>query len=139
MPVGRKRLIFFLPALALIGFVDAAYLTIRHYLGAAPPCLLFNGCETVTTSAYASWGPVPVALVGAIFYLALFVLTLLYLDLKRPRILQSVFILSVLGFSATIYFLAVQAFILKTFCSYCLVSAAVSILIFFLTRAIIRE
>ena len=37
---------------ALIGFIDASFLTIEHYRGVVPPCSIISGCEKVTTSEY---------------------------------------------------------------------------------------
>lgn len=119
--------------LSVLGFADAAFLTARHFLGGAIPCVLFTGCETVTTSAYATWGPVPVALVGAFFYLSVLILSVLFFDLKRPIFLRLILWLSGVAFLASLYFVYLQAFVLKTFCSYCLLSAICSTLIFLLS------
>ena len=54
--------------LALVGFADAAYLTATHYAGASVFCGASGGCETVLSSEFATLGPVPVALIGAVYY-----------------------------------------------------------------------
>ena len=59
--------------LAFAGFVDATYLTISHFRGTALACTISNGCETVTTSAYATLFGLPVALLGLLFYLTTFI------------------------------------------------------------------
>src|SRR5665811_1198486 len=62
-----------IPALVLsfLGFIDASYLTIVHYRDALPNCSILKGCDIVTTSALSTIGGIPIALFGALFYLAL--------------------------------------------------------------------
>lgn len=47
--------------LGFLGFLDATYLTVKHYLGTPINCSIFEGCEKVTTSQYATVGGVPVS------------------------------------------------------------------------------
>ncbi|KKS76563.1 MAG: Vitamin K epoxide reductase [Parcubacteria group bacterium GW2011_GWA1_43_21] len=116
--------------LAFAGFVDATYLTISHFRGTALACTISNGCETVTTSAYATLFGLPVALLGLLFYLTTFILIIAYLDLRKEVFAKIIFWLSLVAVCFSIWFVAVQAFILDSFCQYCLVSALISALIF---------
>jgi len=52
---------------ALLGFVDATYLTVEHYRGVVPPCTT-AGCEIVLTSEYSVLFGVPTALFGSVYY-----------------------------------------------------------------------
>lgn len=129
----RRKLFWLIGALSLIGFADAVYLTAKHYLGGSLNCFLVSGCDTVTTSAYATWGPLPVALLGTLFYVAIFLLVLLYLDrgwALAPRLL---FWLALVGFLDSLHFIFVQAFVLRAWCIYCLLSAVIATLIFLCT------
>ena len=97
---------------ALIGFADAVFLTTQHYLGKIPPCTIVSGCETVLTSPYAVIAGVPLALLGALFYLAILI---------RPSRL-----LVALGFIASLGLLYLQIFVIKALCMYCLLSLVTS-------------
>lgn len=136
-PPRLNRAVWLLLILALIGFADAVYLTIKHYLGDAPLCSIFNGCDTVTTSRFATVGPISVALLGALYYLAVFILLLIYIDRRREKILKWVSSLTELGFFASLWFVYLQAFVLKAFCLYCLISAITSTLLFVISAILV--
>ena len=111
---------------ALVGFADSAYLTAEHVRGVIPPCTVLKGCEAVLSSSFSSVGFVPVSLVGILFYGAVIVLLVMYLDSWDRRLLHGVSWLSAAGFLGTLYFVAVQVFILHSFCQYCILSALTS-------------
>ena len=112
--------------LSLIGFTDASYLTVKHYRGEVPPCFLSSGCETVTTSKYSTVFTIPVALIGAIYYLAVFLLSVLYLDTKRTIFIKIIPPLTGGGFIASVIFIYLQLFVLHAICLYCVISAFTS-------------
>ena len=58
-------------AVAVAGLGIATYLTIVHYAGGTPVCAVAHGCATVQKSSYAQLAGVPVALLGALGYLAI--------------------------------------------------------------------
>jgi len=62
---------------ALVGLIDAIYLTINHYKGEQVPCSITGGCEMVLSSAYAQIGGVPLAVFGAFAYFIAFSLAIL--------------------------------------------------------------
>jgi uncharacterized membrane protein len=120
--------------LALAGFADAAYLSMQHFSGAHLSCPLTGGCDRVLTSAYATLGPIPVALLGAVYYLAIFLLAVIYLDTRREGALKAIAQLSYLGLLAAIGFVGLQIMVIEALCFYCLISAALSVGIFALAR-----
>jgi uncharacterized membrane protein len=115
--------------IALIGFADASYLTLERVQGEIPPCTV-AGCDVVLTSAYSAIAGIPVSLLGVIFYLAMLVGLFVYVESRNLRVLKWTLLFSVLGLLCTLWFLFVQAFLLKAFCQYCLLSAFTSILLF---------
>ena len=126
--------------LTLIGLFDASYLTWKHYVGAGPACLIFEGCDTVLTSEYAIMFGLPVSLWGMIYYAAVFFLALFsFLEKSRQALGLAAIIVSA-GFLSSIYFLYLQFFVLKAICFYCLISAGITfILLFAFWRVIIKE
>lgn len=115
---------------SVLGFLDATYLTVEHYRGVIPACTVVNGCEKVLTSAYSTVFGIPVALGGAFFYLVIIFLLLFYFDTKKSSILLLAARLTPLGFAASVYFFSLQAFIIHSWCLYCLGSAITSTLLF---------
>lgn len=119
-------------AVSFLGFLDATYLSAQHYLGAVPPCVITAGCETVLTSDYSAIFGVPVALVGAAYYILIFFLAILSFDVKRGKIIRFLAFLTPIGFLASLYFVYLQLFIIKEICFYCVISAATSTILFLL-------
>lgn len=115
---------------SLVGFIDAAYLTAEHYAGSTPSCFLVEGCDVVTTSAYAVVFGVPVALLGALYYLSIFVLSVAYLDSHRDWMLKLSSGATATGFLVSVYLVSVQVFILQQICIYCMASAFTSTTLF---------
>ncbi|MBI2099978.1 MAG: vitamin K epoxide reductase family protein [Candidatus Vogelbacteria bacterium] len=129
--------VWFLLSLALVGFADASYLTIQHYIGGPLPCSLLKGCQSVTTSSFATIGPVPIALLGAVYYLIIFVLLLAYFDGRGEKFLVWVSRLSEIGFFASVWLVYLQIFVIKALCLYCLTSAASSTLLFLISTIMV--
>ena len=127
-----KRWLNAIRVVSLLGFIDATYLTLEHFLGKIPTCFVVNGCERVLTSVYSQIFGVPLALFGSIFYLSILVLSFVYAEFKKEKFWIWLMLVSFVGFGASTAFIYIQLFILRAFCFYCLVSAASSTTIFIL-------
>lgn len=134
----ERCFLFGLFILSFLGMLDAAYLTLKHFTPTPVVCTIFHGCEIVLRSSYAVLGSlpagrqgIPVALLGLLYYLFLFVLGLIaIIPEKRTKVLYWVRGISVIGFLASMWFLYVQTFILRAFCFWCLISASISMALF---------
>lgn len=135
----RKYRFIILFVLALIGFSDSTYLTVEHIRGTIPPCSIVSGCETVLTSAYASIGSIPVAVLGMLFYGTILVLLVGYFDSRSPLFSGAVALLSIVGAIATIAFIYVQVAIIGALCLYCMISAGTSLGIFGASLPLLRS
>lgn len=111
---------------ALVGIVDATYLTIEHLAGRSVRCMIVSGCDEVLSSSYATIaGNIPVAALGALAYFTVFSLaTLATFGYDGARRLLAPVV--ALMFLATLWFVYLQAFVIKAFCAYCLLSAAIT-------------
>lgn len=121
------------PAIAVIAFIglaDALYLTAHHYFGIPLACGPLSGCGTVTASAYSVVLGIPVALGGAFYYLTLFFGTLFAWEYQSVTYFRAVCLFSLCGVLASAWFIFVMAFLLHAWCTYCLVSATTSTLLF---------
>jgi uncharacterized membrane protein len=132
----NKWLIFLFAIVSFLGFLDATYLTAEHYLGAIPPCVITTGCKTVLTSKYSVIFGIPTALFGAMYYLLLFLLAVLSIDIK-PEIIRFAAYLTPIGLLVSSWFVYLQLFVIKEICSYCIVSATTSTILFILGLFII--
>ncbi len=122
---GKAAIVLYSSAalLALLGLADAAYLTASHFAGETVTCFGAANCSEVLSSSYAKIGPLPLAAFGVFAYFVAFsAATLAAFGMARARM---VLMIAVAGmFLASLWLLYVQAFLLHSFCSYCLLSAA---------------
>jgi uncharacterized membrane protein len=130
IPAGKNPIWPYLIAalLSLVGLGDAIYLTIQDLTGQNLRCTIITGCAEVLASKYSHIGSIPLATVGAVAYFVVFSLAILIVfgySFARP-LLQ---ILIVLMFLMTLWLLYLQAFVIRHFCQYCLLSAAVTTVI----------
>lgn len=136
---NRKSLILILIALfSFFGFLDAAYLTITHYQNVLPPCSLKLGCEKVLTSRFSTIDNIPISLLGSIYYLTVGIITIQILQNKKRFLIQSLFLVTISGFVISLILFLIQAFILHSFCQYCLLSELISVLLLTLSIFLLR-
>jgi uncharacterized membrane protein len=125
-------------ALSLIGAADALYLTIHHLTGQSVRCSVTGGCSQVLGSSYAKLAGIPTAAFGVAAYFATFSLaTLAVFGYGWARKL----LLAVTApmFVVTLWLLYLQAFVLRAFCQYCLLSAVLTIALTAISWRLYRE
>ncbi len=111
--------------LALAGAGVAAYLTWSKLRGERLLCIGFQGCDLVNNSPYAELLGVPVAAWGLGAYLALFLLGLPLWESGGAARLWAValsFALALGGWLFSMYLTAIEAFVLRAWCSWCVTS-----------------
>ena len=121
-------IVFFI--FGFLGFCDAAYLTIKHYQGAIPPCSFVDGCESVLTSDYSAIAGVPISLLGMGYYFSVCILAFAYLDTKKQQFLRTAAVLSFVGFAISLFLVYLQVFVIRYICLYCMWSATTSAVLF---------
>ena len=120
--------------LALIGLADSIYLTIEHLAGRSVPCTITGGCEQVLNSPYATVAGLPLSGLGALAYFTAFSLaTLAAFGYRKAADL--LIILVVLMLAVSVYLFILQAFVIKAFCQFCLLSAAITLMLALLVTA----
>jgi uncharacterized membrane protein len=124
--------------LGLVGLADATYLTAKKLTNGPIPCLVGGGCDTVTNSQYATFGPIPISAFGVAYYLAIVVLSLVVLDNRQAAWLRRLSLLTWIGFLFSLYLVAIMAIVLKAYCFYCLVSAGASMGLFLVGMLALR-
>lgn len=117
-------------SVAGLGVGVAAYLTYVHYAGLQPFCAGDGGgCERVQSSAYATLGAIPVAVLGLAGYLAITVA--LIAPGEPARLAAATLAITGLGFSAYLTYL--ELFVIRAICQWCVASAVLSALLAALT------
>lgn len=134
LPKPLNRSVWLVVVFGSLGFLDATYLALKYYAGTPITCGVFEGCETVTTSQYATIGPMPVALLGVFYYLIILLVAIAYLDIKRVLLLDFLARFTIVGFVASFWFLYLQLFVIRAICVYCVGSVLTSFVLFGLGR-----
>jgi len=125
----KKVIIIILLLVAVVGFIDATYLTAKHYMDDPVTCSILDGCESVTTSKYSTLFGIPISLFGSIYYLTAFILLILYKEGVEQT--QKLFaLIATAAFAVTLFLLYIQISVLQAFCLYCLISTTTSTLLF---------
>lgn len=115
---------------ALLGFSDATFLAVEHYRGVVPPCGIVAGCATVTTSKYSFILGIPVALLGALYYLSVLLLGVATLESGNKKFLKLAAVFTPVGFLFSAWFVFLQLFVIHAICIYCMGSAISSTILF---------
>lgn len=129
MAINNRQSIIMYAAAALVslaGLADALYLTIEHVSGRSVRCTVISGCSEVLSSSYAVVAGVPLAAIGAAAYFSVFSLATLAAfgyrfagTLLRPLVAVMVLV--------SLWLIYLQAFVIRAFCQFCLLSAAITI------------
>lgn len=131
--------LWFARALALAGFLDAAYLTASYFGGTALACGPGGGCDIVTSSRFATVGGVPIAAIGLAYYVAVNLLAwtpaarwgrgtaALFLGITAAAAMAS---------GGLVY---LQAAVIGAWCRFCLLSAAITVGLLILALALFRS
>src|SRR5215211_8625173 len=121
-----KKLYAVAALLSLFGLADALYLTIEHVTGQSVRCTIISGCSEVLSSPYAVVAGVPLAVIGAAAYFAVFSLaTLAAFGYRLAGTLLTPLVIAM--FVVSLWLIYLQAFVIREFCQYCLFSAAVTL------------
>ncbi|MDQ7820824.1 MAG: vitamin K epoxide reductase family protein [Armatimonadota bacterium] len=124
-----------LTALAGLGVLLSGYLLYARAAHAPVYCPLGGGCDVVQSSRYAAVFGLPVALLGLVYYAALFVLGARPAPPKRRWSLAVP--LAGVGVGASAVFVVVQQTVLRVTCSLCLLSALLTLAL--LAYLVIRQ
>ena len=120
--------------LAFGGFLIAFYL--RHHkknVKESLICPLKANCDTVIHSDYSKFLSIPLEILGMIYYGLLAIsygLLIVFPSLGTPLIVSGLIFVSVCAFTFSVYLTFIQAFVLKNWCTWCIISACICATIF---------
>jgi uncharacterized membrane protein len=114
---------------AFLGMMDSSYVAFHASQGFLIPCGFAGGCDQVLSSPYARFLGISIAWFGLAFYLTIAAASL-FAFYGYPEALRISFIPAAAAFLTTLYLFYLQAFVIRAFCDYCLLSASLVLLIF---------
>jgi protein-disulfide isomerase len=129
-PGARWRALALLSA--IFGAGVSAYLLVEYTTGQAGVCLTGTGCDEVRASEFAYPLGIPMPIFGVVFYMV--AAWLAYRSLRGGPILgvpaKTLLLLAGLaGVAMSAVLTALEAFVIEAFCTWCLASAAASVLL----------
>ncbi|MEI7709538.1 MAG: vitamin K epoxide reductase family protein [bacterium] len=123
--------------LGVCGFFVAKHIHKHKQEGEAPlVCPVGFDCNAVVHSDYSKMMGVPLELLGMTYYALISVAYFIFIFVGENMPGMAIGFLMLASFGAflfSLYLIGVQIFVLKKGCSWCMVSAAISVLIFILT------
>jgi len=125
--------------LALVGFLDAAYLTASHFAGLGLACGPGGGCDMVTTSRWATLGSVPIAAIGLGYYTMVNLIAWTPATSLSRELVRALLVLTGAALAVSVFLVYLQAAVIGAWCRYCLLSAAVTLLLFLTALALRRS
>jgi len=119
-------------ALAILGVLVSAYMTVYKLTENNNMCLGSGDCATVNASVYSEVSGIPVAVIGVGGYLTILVLLLFE---NRNRFLKKngtmiVFGLALFGFLFTLYLIYVETVLIRAYCPFCITSQITMTILF---------
>ena len=128
--------------LAVAGLGISSYLTYAHWADASIACTGLESCDTVNSSEYAEMASIPVAFLGALFYLTLIVVALAWLWWRPQGLTWPVMAfwgLSLGGVIYSAYLTYLELFVINAICIWCVASAVVLVALFGLSTIEVRR
>jgi uncharacterized membrane protein len=134
----RDVLMIAILVVTTIGFLDAAYLTYVHYNGLKGLICAgaHNGkssCETVQSSSWAKVAGIPVALLGLIGYVGLYVSYYVTAKIDGEVGRAMGFCIALIGFGFSMYLTYRELFTIHAICEWCVGSAVCMTILVVLT------
>jgi uncharacterized membrane protein len=123
--------------LGLVGLLVSAYLVSTHYFADQVPLACATGgivdCEEVTTSTASMLGPVPVAVLGLLWFVAF--LGLLVARRRQPgwRLMVAQVGWTIAGLVFVFYFVYAELFLIGAICLWCTAVHAVVVVLFLIS------
>jgi len=108
---------------SIIGILDTLYLIYHGIKKTDVKCLFFpkEWCRTVQYSKYSKTMGIPNSQLGFVMYVVILALAYCFVQGLVPILwLQGVI---AFGFLFSVYFLYIQAFVLRAYCTWCVISA----------------
>jgi uncharacterized membrane protein len=134
-----SKRILAITVLAAIGVVVSLYLLTVHWGWWQAVCLGVGDCEAVNTSRYSELLGIPVALLGALAYLAIIAASALIAQkiyAEYAHIAQ--FFIAAIGVAFSAYLTYVELFVIRNVCPWCVLSAILITLIAILSAMELR-
>lgn len=129
-PNLSNRLVFLF---SLLGLGISSFLFYEYNLTGSVLCPVGNGCDIVRASSYSHFLGISIPILGVLFYLGMAALSVLRSQKLSSEILAKLRLWgSITGVAFGVYLTYLEAFVIKAFCFWCVLSFIISIIILLL-------
>ncbi len=122
--------------LSFLGILNAGYLTWKHQKKEKLVCPVGDSCDKVVESKWSNLLGIRNEVLGVMYYTFIFLLGIINLFLTIPYFQYSLIIFSLVALLFSTALIYIQRYIIKIYCFYCLLSALITLLIFFNSLAL---
>ncbi len=129
----QKNIINLFILISFIGILDTGYLISEHFSINNVICNIDDTCNIVLTSKYSNFFGIPLAILGLMYYLTIFINSFLFKITKYTGYKTILLYLPFFSFIFSLFLIYLQLFILNSICIYCMASAILSTFIFILS------
>lgn len=122
-----NRLVFIF---SLLGLAVSVFLLYEYSLSGPVNCPIGNGCDIVRNSPYSTFLGISLPILGIVFYLTMSIVAIIKsLDFKYWLISKFQLLIAFFGVGFGIYLTLLEAFVIKAYCFWCVLSFIISILL----------
>lgn len=136
MKINHKLINRIIFTLGLFGLGISTYL-LYTYVAKAPIVCLDSGCEIVRASSYSYFLGLPLPAYGLVMYVFIIILSFLITTLEKivhhHLANKLIFAAAAIGVLTSAYLTYLEAFVIKAYCTWCVTSAIVIVVIFILS------
>lgn len=126
-----NRLIYAFFGVAVLGWTASAILTAIHFwVLPIPEGVPTRGPMAVMMSDYSYVGPIPLATIGAVYYIGMMAASAMWLFTKSELLEKLLLPVTAIGVALSAVFVYLQLFVIGEICPFCMVSAAATTLLF---------
>lgn len=126
---------------AVFGWVVSAFLSGIHFwaIPQIPAGAELSGSLQVVTSPWAYVFGVPLATLGALYYLTTIALSAWWFDTRHPLVIKILTPITATGVLASSYFVWLQLVPIGEICPFCMMSAGATVVLFGIELGILRQ
>ncbi|WP_202912197.1 vitamin K epoxide reductase family protein [Nesterenkonia muleiensis] len=134
-----NMLIWMFFGVAALGWFASSILTAVHFwVLPLPEGTPLTGAIAVMHSPWAYVGPIPLATIGAVYYIGMMVMAAMWLYTKSPLLEKILLPVTGAGVAFSAYFVYLQLGPIGEICPFCMVSAAATVILFTIEIAVKR-
>lgn len=134
-----NTLIWVFFAVAVVGFFASAILTAVHFwVLPLPEGTAMKGAIAVMHSKWSYVGPIPLATIGAMYYIAMMAASAVWIMTKSSLLEKVLLPVTALGVAFSAYFVYLQLGPIGEICPFCMVSAVATTILFALELTVKR-